>query len=112
MNREQAIAWLRSVGRNANESPFHGESISITYGEPRTHGDITVEPGAVLVSRTRSGAWELVDPNDLSTWNGGAIETHGDLESAARGAHDYVERAEQTLRNARHDEESEPKTKR
>lgn len=101
MDREEAIAWLRSVGRNACETSFMGGSIRITYGEPRTTGDITAYPGAVHLYRSpiRTEVWELCDANANS--GAGAVETYVDLESAVRGAHHYVERVEQARRARR-----------
>ena len=84
MQREGAIAWLRSVGRNARDWGM-GETILITVGEPTTVDGITVYPGAVYLCPIAGGAWKLLDCDPA-----GRAETYEDLESAARGAHQYV----------------------
>jgi hypothetical protein len=90
MDREEAIAWLRSVGRNASARDWvMGKTIVITIGEPTTHGEITVYPSAVYVYPAMNGAWNLYEPGLLDP-----AETYDSLESAVRGAHEYVGRKE------------------
>jgi hypothetical protein len=88
MQREEAIAWLRSMGRNASARDWVlGETILITVGEPTTADGITVYPGVVYLYPIASGAWNLLDcdPNLPNP-----AETYDNLEVAARGAHEYV----------------------
>jgi hypothetical protein len=92
MNRDEAIAWLRSVGRNAGARDWvMGETIFVTIGEP-TPGEIPVYPGAVCLYPTTAGAWELCDfgRHDPPL-------AYSNLESAVHGAHDYVARRERDL---------------
>jgi len=88
MQREQAIAWLRSVGRNASARDWGmGETILITVGEPTTVDGILVYPSVVYLYPVAGGAWALLDC-DLPD----PAETYEDLKSAARGVHDYLAR--------------------
>jgi hypothetical protein len=90
MKRDEAIAWLRSVGRNASARDWSmGETILITVGEPTIFDGITVYPGAVYLYPVAAGRWNLLDcglPNPA--------EAYEDLESAVCGAHQYVARKE------------------
>jgi hypothetical protein len=93
MHREEAIAWLRSVGRNASARDWSmGETIRITVGDPATIDGITVYPGVVYLYPTASGAWNLLDCDMPDP-----VETYADLEAAAHGAHQYVARKEISL---------------
>ena len=88
MLRDEAIAWLRSVGRNASARDWAmGETILITVGGPRTVDGITVYPGAIYLYPLEGGGWNLLDC-DLPD----PAETYDDLESAVHGAHEYVAR--------------------
>jgi hypothetical protein len=86
MQREEAIAWLRSVGRNASARDWNlRETILIAVGEPTTADGITVYPGVVYLYPTASGAWNLLDLLDRDLPD--PAETYENLEAAARGAH-------------------------
>ena len=94
MNREQAIAWLRSVGHNAAARDWSlGATIAITVGEARVADGISVYPGMLYLYPAESGGWNLLDlslPDPAMRF--------ADLESAVHGAHEYVARKEATLR--------------
>ena len=90
MDREQAIAWLRSMGRNAKARDWvKGETIVITVGEPETNDGIDAYPGAVYLYPAQEGAWNLLDL-DLPD----PAATYADLESATLVVHEYVARKE------------------
>jgi hypothetical protein len=77
-------------GRNASVRDWSmGETILITVGDPTTAHGITVYPGVVYLCPLASGGWSLLDC-DLPD----PAETYEDLDSAARGAHQYVARKE------------------
>ena len=97
MDREQAIAWLRSVGRNASARDWAmGKTIAITVGEPTIDREITVYPGAVYLYPTTNGAWSLYD-GDRSD----PAESYANLESAISGAHAYIGRKQADLKHRR-----------
>jgi hypothetical protein len=97
MDREQAIAWLRSVGRNAHARDWSfGKTIAITVGEPNAADEIKLYPGIVYLYPTDTSAWNLLDL-ELSD----PAARYEDLESAARGVHEYVARKEAALRPTR-----------
>ena len=93
MDRDEAIAWLRSVGRNASARDWVlGKTIVITVGEASKLGGIEVYPSAVYLYPTDSGGWNLYDleqPDPAAAFE--------DLESAARAAHEYIGRLERAL---------------
>lgn len=96
MDREQAIAWLRSVGRNARARDWSlGKTIVITVGEPDAADGIPVYPGAVYLYPAEEGAWNLLD---LDLPDPAAI--YADLESATLAVHEYVARKELAMRKA------------
>jgi len=99
MNRDQAIAWLRSVGRNASARDWSfGATIAITVGEPTIAGEIIIYPSIVYLYPAADGAWNLLDC-DLPD----PAETYENLESAVHSAHEYVARKERDNRvNSRH----------
>lgn len=93
MNREDAISWLRSVGRNAYAREWaFGDTIGITVGEPTLANGISVYPSVVYLYPREGQEWALVD-FDLPD----PAETFDSLERAARGAHEYVARKEREL---------------
>jgi hypothetical protein len=78
------------MGRNANARDWvMGQTIVITVGEADAVGEISVYPGAVYIVPTESGGWSLFDGGVYDP-----AETFGDLESAARAAHERVARQE------------------
>jgi hypothetical protein len=94
MDREQAIAWLRSVGRIAHARDWvMGETIQLPVGEPEGTGDIQVYPGLLYLYPTPSGGWNL--------WNTGGPDPTAefpDLETAVAAAHEYAVQMERALR--------------
>jgi hypothetical protein len=90
MTRKDAIAWLRAMGRNASARDWAlGETIAITIGEPSMAGEVEVYPGVVYLCPAGDGTWRL---RDFGVFD--PEESYDDLESAIRGAHDYVGRRE------------------
>src|SRR5690348_4535626 len=88
--------WLRSMGRNADESDWgSGETIAVTIGDPEMVGDIEVYPGAVHLYPTDEGRWQLVDFGRLDP-----PITYPHLESAMHAAHEYIGERELALREA------------
>lgn len=91
MNRDEAIAWLQSVGKNASARDWAlGETIAIPMGTPDTVGEITVYPGILYVRPLGDGRWELHDVSGAFA----ITEAHADLESAVQAADTYVTRWE------------------
>jgi hypothetical protein len=91
MNREQAIAWLRSVGRNASARDWaFGATIFVGVGEPTLKDGITSFPGAVYLYPAADGSWNLLDCDVPDP-----AKSYENLESAVRGADEYVARKEQ-----------------
>jgi hypothetical protein len=96
MDRKQAIAWLRSMGRDAKARDWGlGETIVVPFGEPALAQGIPIYPGAIYLYPTDSGAWNLRDfgVNEEET-------SYESLELAVHGAHEYVARRERALREA------------
>ena len=89
MTRDEAIARLRSMGRNASARDWAlGETIVITIGEP-SNDELQVYPGAVYLAPAGDGTWKLIDfglPNSETSYD--------DLESAIHGAYEHVGRRE------------------
>jgi len=93
MNRAQAVAWLRSVGCNAEARDWAmGQTIMITIGKPQVVKDIAIYAGIVYLYPFKAGGWNLLDYSQR-----GAEVHYDDLESAVRGAHEYVARIEAAL---------------
>jgi len=67
-----------------------GETILITVGEPTISSGIKAYPCVVYLYPEANGAWSLLDC-DLP---GPVAESYENLESAVRGAHEYVARKE------------------
>jgi hypothetical protein len=90
MDRNEAIAWLRSAGRKADARDWiFGKTIVLPYGEPE--GGIW--PGAVYLYPAENGRWHLLDHGVENP-----AETYSDLESACRGVLEYIARKEAALR--------------
>lgn len=89
MNRKKAIAWLRSVGRNASARDWAlGETILITVGDAKTANGIAVYLGVVYLYPD-DDKWHLLDCDRPDP-----AESYEDLASAMLGVHDYVARKE------------------
>lgn len=59
--RKQAIAWLRSMGRNAKARDWAmGKTIVITIREPEMVRGIQAYPGAVYLYPAEAGGWNLL----------------------------------------------------
>jgi hypothetical protein len=97
MTREQAIEWLRAVGRKASARDWAmGKTILVLVGEPVGDGDLSVYPAALYLYPAPSGRWRLWDrdvPDPAAEYD--------DLESAVRAAHEYVSRMEQRIAERR-----------
>jgi hypothetical protein len=93
MTRGDAIAWLRSMGRDARARDWAlGKTIVIPIGEPE--GEIEVYPGAVYLYPAEDGTWRLRDFGVVEA----AESSYDDLEAAIHGAHEYIGRRERELR--------------
>src|SRR5262245_14630933 len=93
MTRDEAIARLRSMGRNASARDWAlGETIVVTIREPSKDFS-QVYSGAVYLYPDKDGTWKLIDFGRLNTEEG-----YDDLESAIHGAHEYIGRRERDLR--------------
>jgi hypothetical protein len=88
VNREHAIAWLRSVGRNASARDWNmGETIVVFFGEPTTTTDgIVSYPGAVHLCPAAEGSWQLFDFSRRDP----VVRDYASLELAVIGAHEYI----------------------
>jgi hypothetical protein len=74
------------MGLNASARDWNlGATIVIPFGEPDVAHGITVYPGVVYLYPAIKGAWNLLDLNLPDP-----AATYEDLETAVRGAHQYV----------------------
>ena len=90
MDRPNSIVWLHSVRRGMSaEDCSESGSILLTVGEPTTSDDgVTSYPGIVSIYPATNGEWNMLDCNAPDR----APEPFPNLESAVKGAHDYVAR--------------------
>ena len=82
MDRDEAIAWLRSMGVNAFRRDWSlGASIRILVGPPLQSGDITYYANDFYLYPGADGSWIFLNCADSRLH-----PSYPDLESAVRAA--------------------------